>query len=73
MITLYGGPTPKGRKVAIMLEELGLPFDYRWVDIMAGDQLKPEFLALNPNNKMPVIVDPFLKIKRPSYWHKTSG
>lgn len=58
MITLYGGPTPNGRKVAIMLEELGLPFDYRWVDIMAGDQLKPEFLALNPNNKMPVIVDP---------------
>lgn len=58
MITLYGGPTPNGRKVAIALEELGLPWTYRLVDIIAGDQLKPEFLALNPNNKMPVIVDP---------------
>ena len=58
MITHYGGPTPNGRKVAIALEELGLPWTYRLVDIIAGDQLKPEFLALNPNNKMPVIVDP---------------
>lgn len=57
MITLYGGPTPNGRKIAIMLEELGLPWDYVCLDVMAGDQLKPEFLALNPNNKMPVIVD----------------
>lgn len=57
MITLYGGPTPNARKVAILLEELGQPWDYVFVDIVAGDQLKPDFLALNPNNKMPVIVD----------------
>lgn len=58
MITFYGGPTPNGRKVAILLEELGLPYEYRLVDILAGDQFKPEFLKLNPNNKQPVIVDP---------------
>ncbi|WP_337187069.1 glutathione S-transferase N-terminal domain-containing protein [Phenylobacterium sp.] len=58
MITFYGGPTPNGRKVAILLEELGLAYAYRGVDILAGDQFEPGFLALNPNNKMPVIVDP---------------
>lgn len=57
MITLYGGPTPNARKVAIALEELGLPWRLVLVDILAGDQLTPEFLALNPNNKTPVIVD----------------
>lgn len=58
MITFYGGPTPNGRKVAILLEELGLEYEYRLVDILAGDQFKPDFLKLNPNNKQPVIVDP---------------
>jgi len=57
MITLYGGPTPNARKVAIALEELGLPWRLELIDILAGDQLTPQFLALNPNNKTPVIVD----------------
>lgn len=58
MITLYGGPTPNARKIAIALEEMELPWRLELVDILAGDQLKPDFLALNPNNKTPVIVDP---------------
>lgn len=57
-IRLYSGPTPNGRKIGIMLEECGLPYACTFVDILAGDQLTPEFLALNPNNKHPVIVDP---------------
>ena len=57
MITLYGGPTPNARKVAIALEEMGLPWRLEPIDILAGDQLTPAFLALNPNNKTPVIVD----------------
>lgn len=57
MITLYGGPTPNARKVAIALEEMGLPWRLELIDILAGDQLTPAFLALNPNNKTPVIVD----------------
>lgn len=57
MIELYAGPTPNGRKVAIMLEETGLEYRGHLVDILAGDQLKPEFLAINPNNKQPAIID----------------
>jgi len=57
MITLYGGPTPNARKVAIALEEMALPWRLHLIDILAGDQLTPEFVALNPNNKAPVIVD----------------
>jgi GSH-dependent disulfide-bond oxidoreductase len=57
MLTLYTGATPNGRKVTIFLEEAGLAYEARHVDILAGDQLKPEFLALNPNNKFPVLVD----------------
>lgn len=57
MITLYGGPTPNARKVAIALEEMGLPWRLHLIDILNGDQLTPEFLALNPNNKAPVIVE----------------
>jgi len=57
MITLYAGPTPNGRKVAIALEEMGLAWRLRLIDILNGDQFAPEFLALNPNNKAPVIVD----------------
>ncbi|HMO75907.1 MAG TPA: glutathione S-transferase N-terminal domain-containing protein [Sphingopyxis sp.] len=57
MITLYGGPTPNTRKIAIALLEMELPWRLEHVDILAGDQLTPEFLALNPNNKTPVIVD----------------
>ncbi len=57
-ITLYTGPTPNGRKVSIALEEMTLAYRTEHVDILAGDQHKPEFLALCPNNKFPVIIDP---------------
>ena len=57
MITLYGGPTPNSRKIAIALLEMELVWQVEPIDILAGDQLTPEFLALNPNNKTPVIVD----------------
>jgi GST-like protein len=57
MIILYGGPTPNARKIAIALYEMELSWTLETVDILAGDQLTPEFLALNPNNKTPVIVD----------------
>ncbi len=57
MITLYGGPTPNTRKVAIALEEMQLAWRLHLIDMLAGDQLAPEFVALNPNNKSPVIRD----------------
>ena len=57
MITLYGSPTPNTRKIAIALLEMALPWRLEHIDILAGDQLTPAFLALNPNNKTPVIVD----------------
>ena len=57
MIDLYTFTTPNGRKVSIALEELGLPYTVNVVDITKGDQFKPEYLAINPNNKIPAIVD----------------
>ncbi|MBH0239748.1 glutathione S-transferase N-terminal domain-containing protein [Methylobrevis albus] len=57
-IDLYYWPTPNGWKISILLEELGLPYDVHFVRIGKGDQFKPEFLAISPNNKMPAIVDP---------------
>ncbi|HVP99127.1 MAG TPA: glutathione S-transferase N-terminal domain-containing protein [Roseiarcus sp.] len=57
-IELYYWPTPNGWKISIMLEECGLPYTVRGVDIGAGDQFKPEFLAISPNNRMPAIIDP---------------
>jgi len=57
MIELYYWPTPNGKKISIMLEECGLEYDVKPVDIGAGDQFKPEFLAISPNNRMPAIVD----------------
>lgn len=57
MIDLYSWPTPNGFKVSIMLEECALPYAAHAVDIGAGDQFKPEFLAISPNNKIPAIVD----------------
>ncbi|MDE2429203.1 MAG: glutathione S-transferase N-terminal domain-containing protein [Burkholderiales bacterium] len=57
MIDVYSWPTPNGHKVHIMLEECGLPYRAIPVDIGAGDQFKPEFLAISPNNKIPAIVD----------------
>ncbi|KFE71230.1 glutathione S-transferase family protein [Hyalangium minutum] len=57
MIDLYTFATPNGRKVSIALEELKLPYTTHVVDISKGEQFKPEFLAINPNNKIPAIVD----------------
>ncbi|HEY8100778.1 MAG TPA: glutathione binding-like protein [Burkholderiaceae bacterium] len=57
MIDAYSTATPNGHKVHIMLEECGLPYQLHHVDIGAGDQFKPEFLAISPNNKIPAIVD----------------
>ncbi len=57
MIDLYTWPTPNGHKIHIMLEESGLPYAVHAIDIGAGDQFKPEFLRISPNNKMPAIVD----------------
>ena len=58
MIDVYSWATPNGHKVHIMLEETGLAYTAHSVDIGAGDQFKPEFLAISPNNKIPAIVDP---------------
>lgn len=57
-IELYYFPTPNGHKITIALEEMNLPYHITVVDILKGDQLKPEFLKISPNNKMPAIVDP---------------
>lgn len=57
-IDLYFWPTPNGWKVSICLEEMGLPYETHLVNIGAGDQFKPDFLAIAPNNRMPAIVDP---------------
>jgi GST-like protein len=56
-ITLYFFPTPNGVKASIMLEECGLPYKLHWIDITKGDQTKPEYLAVSPNNKIPAITD----------------
>ena len=58
MIDLYTWTTPNGRKVSIMLEELGLPYRVHPIDIGKGDQFQPEYVAINPNSKIPAIVDP---------------
>ena len=58
MIDVYSWPTPNGHKVHIMLEECGLPWKVHAVNIGAGDQFKPDFLAISPNNKIPAMVDP---------------
>jgi GSH-dependent disulfide-bond oxidoreductase len=57
MIQLYTWGTPNGKKVSIMLEEIGLPYEVHPIDISRGDQMKPEYLAINPNNKIPAIID----------------
>ena len=57
-IQLYSLPTPNGVKVSIMLEETGLPYDAHLVSFQTNDQMSPEFLSLNPNNKIPAIIDP---------------
>ena len=57
MIDLYTWSTPNGRKVSIMLEECGLPYKVHPINIGKGEQFAPEFLAINPNNRIPAIVD----------------
>lgn len=57
-IQLYSLPTPNGIKVSAMLEETGLPYEAHKVDFATNDQVSPEFLSLNPNNKIPAIIDP---------------
>mgnify|MGYP003575337675 CR=1 FL=1 len=57
-LQLYSLATPNGQKASIMLEELGLDYDVHKIDISAGDQFTPEFLAINPNNKIPALIDP---------------
>ncbi len=57
MIELYYWPTPNGQKISIMLEECGLDYEVKRVNIGAGDQFDPAFLAISPNNRMPAIVD----------------
>lgn len=58
MIDAYVWTTPNGQKLLIALEELGLPYQAHWIDIQKGEQMTPEFLAINPNNKIPALVDP---------------
>jgi GSH-dependent disulfide-bond oxidoreductase len=58
MIDVFSWPTPNGHKVHIMLEECGLPYRALPINIGAGDQFKPEFLKISPNNKIPAITDP---------------
>src|SRR5690606_20303426 len=57
-IQLYSLPTPNGVKASIMLEETGLPYEAHLVSFEKNDQTSPEFLSLNPNNKIPAILDP---------------
>ncbi len=57
-IELYFWPTPNGWKISIALEEMGLPYDLKAVNIGKGEQFAPGFLAISPNNRMPAIVDP---------------
>ena len=58
MIDLYTWTTPNGRKISIMLEELGLPYRVHAINIGKDDQFKPEYIKINPNSKIPSIVDP---------------
>ena len=57
MIELYTWGTPNGRKVSVMLEEVGLPYNVHTIDIGKGDQFTPAYVAINPNSKIPAIVD----------------
>ena len=57
MIQLYTASTPNGWKASVTLEEMGLPYELHPVDIMAGEQKTPDFLAINPNGRIPAIVD----------------
>jgi GST-like protein len=58
MIELYYWPTPNGWKISIMLEELGVPYEVKYINIGKGEQFAPDFLKIAPNNRMPAIIDP---------------
>lgn len=64
-IQLYYWPTPNGWKISILLEELGIPYEVRFLDIGKGAQFEPDFLKISPNNRMPAIVDPVGPAGRP--------
>ncbi len=57
-VDAYVWTTPNGYKLLVALEELGVPYQAHWVDITKGEQMKPAFVAINPNNKIPALVDP---------------
>jgi GSH-dependent disulfide-bond oxidoreductase len=57
-IELYYWPTPNGWKISIMLEELGIPYELKLINIGKGEQFEPDFLKIAPNNRMPAIIDP---------------
>src|SRR5213082_305285 len=57
MIDLYTAPTPNGHKVSITLEELAIPYEVHIINLLAGDQKKPDYVKLNPNGRIPTIVD----------------
>jgi len=57
-IQLFAFDTPNGRKISVALEEMGLPYEVKVVDITKDEQFKPEFLSISPNNKIPAIIDP---------------
>jgi len=57
-IQLYSLATPNGQKIGVALEEMNLPYDAHTINIMKGDQFSPEFVAINPNSKIPAIIDP---------------
>lgn len=57
-IEVYFWPTPNGYKITMMLEECGLPYEIKYINIGKGDQFEPSFLAFSPNNRMPAIIDP---------------
>src|SRR5215218_8810200 len=64
-LQLYSTPTPNGVKVSIMLEEIGLPYEPHFINIGANETWIPEYLALNPNGKIPAIIDPDGPGRRP--------